>query len=176
MRSQLLLVPAAVVAAVATPATAKVYMDVAAAQQLLFPGATFSQDFVTLDQNEFNAVIKDSDINVYSRDIKAWRVSTGGWFIVDQVRGKDDWISYAIAVDAQGVVRNIEILECLDNYSGITLPAWRAQFYGKKRGSRFDDIQIISGSTLSSSQIAAGVKRVLSTIKVVLEPRLQPTG
>jgi hypothetical protein len=169
MRSKFFLVPAAVIATAAAPATARIYMDIGQAQQLMFPGASFSENFVTLDQEQFNAIIKDSDVNVYSRNIKAWKVSTGGWFIIDQVRGKDDWISYAIGIDGKGVVRHIEVLECLENWDGITLPAWRAQFYGKKHGARFDDIQIISGATLSSGQMTAGVKRILSTVMIVLD-------
>ena len=115
-------------------------------------------------------VITDSDVNVWSRDIKAWKVSTGGWFILDQVRGRDDWITYAIGVSPKGGVKSIEILECLDKYDGITQPEWLAQFYGRHHGNKFDDIQIISGSTLSSSQLAAGVKRIMSTLALVLDP------
>ena len=170
MRSQLLLIPAAVVASAAAPAFAKTYMDVQQAQQLVFPGAKFAENFITLDQEQFNAIIKDSDVNVYTRNIKAWRTANNEWFIIDQVRGKDDWISYAIGIDSKGVIRHIEILECLENYDGITIPAWRAQFYGKKHRRQFDDIQIISGATLSSGQMAAGVKRILSTLALVLAP------
>lgn len=171
MRFKFMLVPAAIIAS--SPVQARIYMDIAQAQQLMFPGATFEENFVTLDQEQFNAIIKDSDVNVYTRNIKAWRASTGGWFVIDQVRGKDDWISYAIAIDVKGVVRRIEILECLENWDGITLPEWRAQFYGKKRGAPFDDIGMISGATLSSGQMTAGVKRILSTHALVLAP---PTG
>ena len=168
MRSQFLLVPAALVAS--APCLASTYLSVEQAQKLLFPDATFTPDFVTLDQEQFNAIIKDSDVNVWNRDIKAWRVSTGGWFILDQVRGRDDWITYAIAIDSAGAVKGIEILECLEKYDGITDPQWRGQFAGKRRGTSFDDIQIITGSTLSSGQIAAGVKRILSTYALVLAP------
>lgn len=169
MRFQFLLVPAAIVAS-AVPAQAKIYMDIAQAQQLMFPGATFEKNFITLDQNQFNEIIKDTNVNVYTREVKAWRVSTGGWFIVDQVRGKDDWISYAVAITPKGTVDQVEILECLENYNGITIPEWRAQFYGKKRGARFDNIGLISGSTLSSSQMVQGIKKILSTIALVLAP------
>ena len=172
MKFQFMLVPAAIVAASA-PAQARIYMELAQAQQLMFPGAAFEENFLILDQEQFNAIIKDSDVNVYSRNIKAWKVSTGGWFIVDQVRGKDDWISYAIGIDPKGVVRRIEILECLENWDGITMPEWRAQFYGKRHGAAFDDIGMISGATLSSGQMTAGVKRILSTYALVLSP---PTG
>lgn len=168
MRFQFLLVPAAIVASV--PAQAKIYMDIAQAQQLMFPGATFEKNFITLDQQQFNEIIKDANVNIYSREVKAWRVSTGGWFIIDQVRGKDDWISYAVSITPAGAVDRVEILECLEKYDGITIPDWRAQFYGKKRGASFDNIGMISGSTLSSSQMLSGVKRILSTVALVLAP------
>jgi len=174
MRFQFLLVPAAIVASASMPAQAKIYMSIDQAQQLMFPGATFEEKFVTLDQEQFNAIIDDSQVNVYSRNIKAWRVSTGGWFVIDQVRGKDDWISYAISIDEKGTVRRIEILECLENWDGITLPEWRAQFYGKKRGAPFNDVAIISGATLSCGQMTAGVKRMLSTHALVLLPLAAP--
>ncbi len=168
MHSRFLLIPAAIFAS--APSLAANYMTIEQAQAAMFPGATFAADFTKLDQDQFNAVIEDSDVDVWSRDIKAWKVSTGGWFIVDQVRGRDDWISYAIGISPQGAVQHIEVLECLDKYDGITKPEWRAQFYGKHHGAKFDDIEIISGSTLSSSQMAAGVKRVLSTYALVLNP------
>ena len=168
MRSQLFLVPAAIFAS--APCIAATYMSVEQAQKAMFPDATFSENFVKLDQDQFNAIINDSDVNVWSRDIKAWKVSDGGWFILDQVRGRDDWITYAIGVSPKGGVKSIEILECLDKYDGITQPEWLAQFYGRHHGNKFDDIQIISGSTLSSSQLAAGVKRIMSTLALVLDP------
>jgi hypothetical protein len=171
MRSQFFLVPAALVAS--APCFAAQYMTVEEAQAAMFPGATFTPHFVTLDQDQFNAIIDDSDVNVWSRNIKAWTASTGGWFILDQVRGRDDWITYALGIDGNGKVRHLEVLECLDKYDGITAPEWRAQFYGKRHGAKFDDIQIISGSTLSSSQMAAGVKRLMSTYALVLNP---PSG
>src|SRR5258708_3566770 len=144
MRSRFLLVPIAIVAS--APACATTYLTVEQAQKQLFPDATFTEKFVTLDQEQFNAIIKDSDVNVWTRDIKAWRASTGGWFILDQVRGRDDWISYGVAIDPNGAVKGVEILECLEKYDGITDPQWRGQFTGKRRGASFDDIQIITGS------------------------------
>src|ERR1700722_964564 len=112
MRSQLLLIPAALFAA--APSVAATYLTVEQAQSSMFPNATFAPHFVTLDQDQFNAVITDSDVNVWSRNIQAWQASTGGWFILDQVRGRDDWITYAIGINGDGVVRHIEVLECLD--------------------------------------------------------------
>ena len=170
MRHQFLLVPAAIIgASIPAVAQAKIFMSLENAQQQLFPGATFQEASFALNQNDFNWIIKDANVNIYNRNVKLWKVSNGGWFIVDQVRGKDDWISYAIGISPDGIVKDIEIIECLENYDGITIPAWRAQFNGKKRGASFDEIAIISGSTLSSAEMISGVKRILSTLYLTQE-------
>ena len=169
MRAQLLLIPPAIIA-FAVPAQAKVYMSIEQAQQTMYPGAKLAEHFITLNQDQYNAIIDDSGVDVYTRNIKAWKTSTGDWFVVDQVRGIDDWITYAIAIDGAGFVQQIEVLECLDKYDGITQPGWRGEFYGKKRGNGFTDIDILSGATFSSHQMIAGVQRVLSTIALALQP------
>jgi hypothetical protein len=168
MRSRLLLIPAAIVAA--APAQAETYMTLERAQKLLFPGATLTERFVTLNQDQYNKIIGEGNVEPYGRKLKLWKASTGGWFILDQVRGKNDWISYAVALDDQGAVKGVEILECLEKWDGIRNPAWLAQFSGKQHRALFTDIQIISGSTLSSEQIANGVKRLLATYAHVIAP------
>jgi hypothetical protein len=167
MRSQLILLPAAMFAS--APCFAAAYMTVEQAQASMFPGATFTANFVKLDSRQIGTVMKDSGVSIWTTDIKAWRVSTGGWFIIDQVRGRDDWISYAVAITPEGTVKQIEILECLDGYAGITQPDWLAQFRGKHHGNSFD-VELITGATLSSSGVAEGVKRVMSTYALVLKP------
>jgi hypothetical protein len=165
MRSKLLLFPAAVIAAqVPGAAWAEHYLTLGQAQALLFPGATFEPAFLTLGDSEREAIVEDAQVTVWNRDVKVWKVSTGGWFFLDQVLGRDDWISYAVALDEKGVVKGVEILECLENWNGITLPAWRKQFIGA-RYKKFDlfKIQVISGATLSSNHVAEGVKRLLTT-------------
>ena len=47
-----------------------------------------------------------------------WRVSTGGWFIADEVVGKHEFIPFAVALDDQGAVKGIEILEYREAYGG----------------------------------------------------------
>jgi hypothetical protein len=168
MRSAFFLIPAALIAA--APATAKTYMTVRQAQARMFPGATLKPQFTKLDQWQASAIARASDAAMHSNDIKAWRASSGGWFVLDQVKGKDDWVSYAVALDDTGAVRQVEILECLSDYDAITMPEWRAQFVGKKHGDAFDRIETISGATLSSRHLAEGVKRVVETYAIALKP------
>jgi hypothetical protein len=102
--------------------------------------------------------------------VRAWKVSTGGWFILDQVMGRDDRVTYAIGLDQDGTVRGIEILVCVAGYDGIRRPGWRSQFVGKK-SPNFNDIASISGATLSAMHIAEGVKRTLVTYIKYIAPQ-----
>jgi Na+-translocating ferredoxin:NAD+ oxidoreductase RnfG subunit len=174
MRGQFLLIPLASVAIVA-PAHATVYLTVEQAQQLLFPGAEFAADNRTITPEQEREIERASGVSVHNRTLNLWRVSTGGWFIVDQVIGRHDNIPYAIGLDADGAVRGIEILEYRESYGGqIREPLWRAQFIGKRNGAPLAltrDIQNISGATLSCRHIADGVKRLLATHAFVIAER-----
>jgi Na+-translocating ferredoxin:NAD+ oxidoreductase RnfG subunit len=173
MRARFLLVPAAV--SLAVPAHATVFLTVEQAQGEMFPGAQFTPDFRTLSDEEAAAIEKASDVNVRERKLRAWRVSSGGWFIADEVVGKHDFIPFALALGADGAVKGVEILEYREAYGGeVRNPKWLAQFKGKKNGAVLkltDDIQNISGATLSSKHVTDGVRRLLATYALVLAPR-----
>jgi FMN-binding domain len=171
MYSRFFLVPIAALVAV-QPSQAKVFMSIEQAQAVMFPGASFAADFRTLTDAQIAAVEKASDTNVLNKQIRAWKASTGGWFIADQVVGKHDYIPFALALDENGAVKDVEILEYREAYGGeVTNTPWRAQFTGKNHESPVKltkDIQNISGATLSSKHITDGVRRLLATYAVLL--------
>ena len=112
----------------------------------------------------------------YDKLQRVWEVRSGGkragWFIVDRVIGKHDFITYAVALSTDGTVRGVEILDYRETYGGeIRNPNWRRQFVGKRPGSalRLDqDIKNISGATLSSRHVTDGVRRLLVTWQMLL--------
>jgi hypothetical protein len=167
MRSRLLWAIAAPAAIVVPGAHAEVFMSVEQAQAQLFPGASFTPDFRTLTRAETDQIEKISDENVRATELRVWKVSTGGWFIVDEVVGKHEFIPIALALNGDGTVKGIEILEYRESYGGqVRDLAWRAQFTGKRNGDTLTltkDIRNISGATLSSKHITGGVKRLLAT-------------
>jgi Na+-translocating ferredoxin:NAD+ oxidoreductase RnfG subunit len=171
VRSRFLLLPLASVA-ITAPALAATYLTIEQAQALMFPGATFTAAPRTLTKEQAAAIEKVSGVNARDRTVKAWQVSTGGWFIVDEVVGKHEFIPFALALGADGAVQRIEILEYHETYGDqIRIPAWRAQFVGKRHGARLkldDDIKNISGATLSCRHVTDGVKRLLATYALVL--------
>ena len=94
-----------------------------------------------------------------------WRTSNGGLFIVDKVVGKHEYITIAVGINANGTVKQIEVMEYKESYGyEVRNAAWRAQFVGKNASSPLQlnvDIKNISGATLSSKHITDGVKRIL---------------
>lgn len=162
------------VAAVAAPAAAHatIYMTLAQAQAAMLPGRTLHPAEVKLTDAQVAAIQHDSGVHVLTKDVKAWRADDGSWFIADEVVGKHEFIPYAVALDPTGAVKDVQILEYRESYGDqVRLPAWRAQFTGKRHGAALKldhDIKNISGATLSSKHITDGVKRVLSTYALVL--------
>jgi len=171
MRAEFVLVPFATLAIVA-PAHAVVYLSVEQAQSNMFPGAAFTPEFKSLTKEQAAAIEKASGVSVRNRDLRVWRVSTGGWFIADQVIGKHEYIPFALGLDAEGSVKAVEILEYRESYGDqVRNPAWRGQFTGKKQGAALTltkDIQNISGATLSSRHITDGIKRLLATYAIAI--------
>jgi hypothetical protein len=158
----------------ATPAFAGQYLSLDQARAALFPRATFTEVPVTLTPAQIAEIEKRSGQRVLNPKLKAWRTSTGGWFIVDQVIGKHEFITFALAVDAAGAVRGVEILDYRESYGAeVGAAAWRAQFTGKRADAPLRlgaDIKNISGATLSSKHITDGVKRLLVTHALALAP------
>ena len=170
MRSSWLLLPAALAAS--TSGYATVYFTVEQAQAAIWPGVALTPANVTLAPAQRDAIEKACGVRVRSAEIRAWRVAGGGWFLVDEVLGKHEFITYAAGIDATGAVTGLEIMDYRETYGGDVRNAkWRAQFAGKNARAplKLDvDIKNISGATLSSRHITDGVKRLLATHALVL--------
>lgn len=179
MRSRFLLIPAAICAGAVPGGPAyggAFYLNIEQAQQLLFPKATFEEDFHILTDEQIKAIQTDSEISVTDRKVRLWKVSSGDSFYIDQVIGLNSDVTYAVGINAKGHVTGIEILECWEHYDQVRHPLWRAQFKDKKRGDVIDNgkdgIEKISGTTLSSVHITEGVRRILSTHAVLAGEKL----
>jgi hypothetical protein len=75
-----------VVTGSAIPGVANTYLTVEQAQKTIFPGASFTQFPVTLTPDQQKKIESRSKVGVRSRDLKVWKVSNGGWFLVDEGR------------------------------------------------------------------------------------------
>ena len=170
------LLPVAVVAVVPGPARSTVYFTIRAAQQAMFPGASFAAHNLAFTPEQHRLIGKASGVGGFDKVQRVWeaRSASGraGWFIVDRVLGKHDMITYALALTPDGAVRRLEILEYRETYGGeVRNSAWRQQFVGKRFGAVLEvgkDIRNISGATLSSRHVTDGIRRLLVTYQVLL--------
>lgn len=146
------------------------YMSVDQARTLIFP---FADEFVAkpmqLTPEQMLEIDKRSGVEGRSPTQYVWQpLAKGkpmGWFIIDQVIGKKELITYALGINLDGSVQQVQIIEYLEVYgSQVRYPNWRDQFVGKTVKSRLrldEDIANIAGATLSSRHVTDGIKRLL---------------
>jgi len=170
---RLLFLPLAAVA-VCAPAQAMVYLSVEEAQKLMFGEQALAPLPLALNAEQTAAVEKDTGVKVYPGALRAWKAADG-YFFVDAVIGKHDLITYAVALGLDGKVRQVEILEYREAYGGeVRNPRWRKQFAGKQHGDALhlgQDIQGISGATLSCEHVTDGIRRLLAIYDIAVRPR-----
>ena len=149
------------------------YLTVEQAQQAIFPGEKLSQSFISLTNQQVQEIERQSDTNVRRKQVQLWKSANGGFFIVDEVVGKHEYITYAAGLNPDGTVKQIEIMTYRESYGYEVRNAdWRAQFVGKSASAplKLDkDIKNISGATLSCRHITDGVKRILATYEVAFK-------
>jgi FMN-binding domain len=173
MKAEFILVALPISALVAPSAFAVQYLTVDQAQRAIFPGKSFTAALVKLTSVQRKAIEQASGVRVLRDEQQVWRVSGGGWFIVDEVVGKHEFITYAAGLNPDGSVKQIEIMDYRETYGGqIRDQKWRAQFVGKNSRSTLkldSDIKNISGATLSCRHITDGVKRLLAFYEIALK-------
>ena len=86
------------------------------------------------------------------------------------VRGKDQPITWLVAVDPSLRLRDVDILVYREPYGGeVAYEAWRRQFRGKGPDAPLAvgrDIQGISGATISVNAVTLAVRRTMADFAV----------
>ena len=155
------------VAAIVGPAVAaaRINITIEQAQQRLFPGQPLTQRPVVLNDAQRAQMQSASSVREPFRADRVWRTAKGDWFIVDEVVGKHEMITYALAINSNGTIKGIEIINYQESYGyEVAETSWRAQFHGKSVDATLklnQDIKNISGATLSCKHLTDGVKRLI---------------
>jgi Na+-translocating ferredoxin:NAD+ oxidoreductase RnfG subunit len=91
-----------------------------------------------------------------------------GFAQVRNVKGKDQPITYLVAIDSTDALRDIDILVYREPHGGeVAYEPWRKQFRGKKSDAPLQvgkDIKNISGATISSNSVTRGVRQALADL------------
>ena len=91
-----------------------------------------------------------------------------GFAEVGNVIGKDQPITFLVAVDPSDRLKDVDILVYREPYgSEVAYESWRKQFRGKTSTDPIQvgrDIRSISGATISVHAVTAGVRRILADL------------
>ena len=155
------------------------YLSLDAAQKAVYPEADAFQEWVVKQTPEqINALLAQAGPQPPHGTIRIFKATRNGTLLghvfVDEVVGRENLITYAIGIDADGALRNLEIMSYRESHgSEIRNPGWRAQFdHRDSLGQlRFrTDIKNISGATLSSEHVTQGVRWLLALWQATLRP------
>jgi FMN-binding domain len=155
------------------------YLSLDAAQHAVFPQAdAFTPVVVAPGAAQLQALLAQAGPQPPHGTIRIWKAMRAGvplgYFFVDEVIGKENLITYALGIDVDGALRNLEIMSYRESHGGeIRNPAWRAQFdHRNGLGQlRFGiDIKNISGATLSSEHVTQGVRWLVALWQSTLQP------
>lgn len=146
------------------------YFTVEQAQKLFFKsGTVFVPHSLSLTSEQIDTIRRKARVSVNPDRIQVWEAMSGntsrGWFFVDNVIGKHDYITYAVGISPTGNVVGVTVLTYRETHGKqIANPNWLAQFLGKTLRDPFkidQDIDGISGATLSVRNVTDGVKKLL---------------
>lgn len=153
------------------------YLSLEAAQKALYPRADhFSEVALSLTAGQQARAAALAGPQPPHRSLRAWRALQGatflGYVFVDEVIGREQFITYAIGIDAAGRLGTLEVMAYRESHGGeIRSGAWRHQFDGRRGLDELrvgTDIKNIAGATLSCEHVTQGVRWIEALWQVSL--------
>jgi hypothetical protein len=153
------------------------FLSVQEAQKSLFPDADqFMEIPATLTDAQRQQVAALAGPQPPHRSLRLWKATESGqlrgYVFVDEVVGREDYITYAAGIDVAGRLRPLEVLSYRESHGGeIRNPGWRRQFAGRAGEDQLKvrtDIKNIAGATLSCEHVTQGVRWLAGLWEVAL--------
>lgn len=161
---------------ISAPAFAVVYFSETQAQKVLFPKADqFKKIEIELSSEQIDKIKSLSGVRQRKKSPLIWKAEYKGKFLghffIDEVIGKHEYITYAVALSPSGETLGVEIMSYRETHGGeIRNESWRKKLVGKKITDPFKldvDVPNISGATLSCRNVLDGVKRLIILQQVI---------
>lgn len=158
------------------PSSGKVFLTVAEALELAFPGCEVERGTIFLSKAEQATVKERAGSEPGSRIVHPYSASKDGelvgtaWFDTHKVRTKKE--SLMIVVDPEGKVDRIEVLAFMEPAQYLPTGRWFEQFDGRVLDKELElsrGIKNLAGATLSSRATTRAVRRALALHAVVAE-------
>ena len=161
------------------------YLSLEAAQKAIFPQADqFILMALSLTPEQRAQVEQLAGPQPPHRSLNAWKAMSAGkllgYVFVDEVIGKEQFITYAVGIDAGGNLGTLEVLAYRESHGQeIRDTAWRHQFSGRRGVDELNfntDIKNIAGATLSCEHVTEGVRWIEALWQVTLGRSSQTQG
>ena len=114
------------------------YLNVEEAQKAVYPEAdAFQEIAISQSPQKLQELLTLAGPQPPHGTIRIWSATRGGTLLghvfVDEVIGRQSLITYAIGIDSDGALRNLEIMAYRESHgSEVRNPSWRAQFKDRK--------------------------------------------
>jgi Na+-translocating ferredoxin:NAD+ oxidoreductase subunit G len=154
----------------AAPIKAEQYYTKTSALAYLFPNSEkVSFEKKTLNATQLKKIRSQFKKNKTKANWTVYLATTkgkiDGYAIIDNVIGKESPITFIVSITPEGLIKEVEVMVYRESHGGqIKNKAFRKQFVGKNTSDHIKvgkDIVHVSGATISSKNIATGVKRAL---------------
>ena len=170
------LVIALVLAAWPPASPAKVFLTVEEALELAFPGCEIERRTVFLTEEQLERARKLAGVEIESALAYPYDATCGGeasgTAYLDKHRVRTMPEVLMVAVDAEGRVRRIEILDFSEPEDYIPRKVWYEQFDAHALAPELDlkrEIRGVTGATLTARATTEAVRRVLALHQVLQE-------
>jgi Na+-translocating ferredoxin:NAD+ oxidoreductase RnfG subunit len=136
-----------------------------------FPATAITQKLLTLSAEQ------ESNLSFELKENTFYQLSNGvglaGYMYIDKAQSKFDTFDYMVIFNPDLSIMTSKVLLYREDYGGeITSKRWLRQFDDKANGENMglgDDIQVISGATISCRSITAGINKLSKNIQELKE-------
>lgn len=144
-------------------------------------GENITLDFekYTIPEEAKLSIQKISKQAFFRDEIYLWRINKNdsliGHAILDNVIGKSLPITFLVIFDLDKNIISTEIIKYREQIGGeVRNHKWNSQFIGKNSNSSFvvgDEINGISGATMSVNSVSKGIKKLTFLIDYIMEKK-----
>jgi hypothetical protein len=168
----------------ASIAVAAEYLSVEAAQKAVFPeAAQFQEIALDLTPERRQSVLALAGMQPRRGTLRVWEARDGerviGHFFVDEVAGRQEFITYALGIEPGGALRAPQIMAYRESHGGeVRNKGWRKQFadaHGLDELRFRADIRNIAGATLSCEHVTQGVRYLVALWQTSLATNAGPS-
>ncbi len=128
-------------------------------------GSTLVYQKIYLDKAITFSIEREVRQRFYSSAVYSWVVLqkgiNTGFAILDNVKGKSMPITFIVLYDINGNVTHSEVIKYREPIGGeVGRRSWLDQFLGKNSSSLYDNIDAISGATISVNSVTKGIQKL----------------